>query len=389
MSTKQIPTALPKQFRVMTIDAERKDGERISGPDPGRFRFAVSSEEPYQRWFGNEILHHGKDNVRADRLDAGVVPGLFNHDMDQQLGIVDEWEIKDGKLYVAGPFSRSEFAQEKRQDYDDGILRAASVGYRIHKMVRTEDEDSPNAPDQCDVVDWEPFDASLVTVPADITVGQGRSAQGGADTAEEFPVEIQTVLRRSEQAAARPVIEVQPQQEKRNMAETAEKTAAELELARRNDIMAVATDKDFRAHFTIDDAQRAIAENTSADAVKDMVIRKIISANDSARVGTLGDHTFAEADKKDQRSYSFVELLRSLVNQAKPGTFGGRHEASFEREMSAAIGKRLGMNTTGVFVPLNALTRALGTQTIAAGASQIATTSEAAAVETITRPEVI
>jgi len=173
------------------------------------------------------------------------------------------------------------------------------------------------------------------------------------------------------------------------MAETAEKTAAELELARRNDIMAVATDKDFRNHFTIDDAQRAIAENTTADAVKDLVIRKIISANEVGKVGTLGDRTFADASAKERSAYSLTNMLRSLVNAAKPGTFQGTFEAKFEREMSTEIGKRLGKSTTGVFVPLNALTRALGTQAIGSGAGQIQLTSEAAAVETITHPEVI
>jgi hypothetical protein len=92
---------------------------------------------------------------------------------------------------VEGPFSRSAFAQEKRQDYDDKILTSASVGYRVHKMVRTADPDCTcdcdeckagdcaNCSDstcdciaRCEVRDWEPFDGSLVTVPADPTVGQ-------------------------------------------------------------------------------------------------------------------------------------------------------------------------------------------------------------------------
>ena len=379
------------QYRAAKIDAEPKEGERLSGPDPGRFRFAVSSETPYLRnyWEGaaNEILQHDKKSIRTDRLDSGQVPNNFNHDPNKQLGVVDKYEIKDGRLVVEGPFSRSAFAQEKRQDYDDKILTSASVGYRVHKMVRTEDEDNPDAPDECRVTDWEPFDASLVTVPADPTVGAGRSESGD----KNFPVEIETVLRRSAvpAPAAPPVIEVQPKQEKRTMAETAEKTAAELELARRNDIMAVATDSDFRKYVTIDEAQKAIADNTSSDKFRDLVSRKICAANDASKVGTAGSNLFGEMDKSDQKRFSVFRLVRSLTNAARPGSFSASLcDAALEREFSDELKKRLKITTEGPLIP-DSMSRALGTQGIGSGAGQIAVTSEAAAVATYTRPEVI
>jgi HK97 family phage major capsid protein len=386
MSTaKKTPTALPVQYRVAVIEGERKDGERLSGPDPGRFSFSLSSEEPVRRWFGNEVLKHDKANVRTQRLDDGMVPALFNHDIDKQLGAVDKYSLKAGRLIVSGSFSRSAFAQEKRQDYDDGILKAASVGYKVHKMVRTEDEDNPNAPDQCDITDWEPFDASLVTVPADATVGVGRAE--AADT--DFPVEIETISRRSDKPAAQPAIEVITE-ERKDMAEPAVVPSAEaIELKRINEILAVSADKDWSKHVSVEETRKAIEDKTTADAFKDMVIRKIVAANEVGKVGTAGDNAFSEASRKDQKGYSFINVLRSLVNQARQGTFKNVPETKFEREMSEEIGKRIGKSTTGFFVPLTALTRALGTQTVAAGAGQIALTSEAAAVETITRPDMI
>jgi HK97 family phage major capsid protein len=288
---------------------------------------------------------------------------------------------------VEGPFSRSAFAQEKRQDYDDKILTSASVGYRVHKMVRTEDEDNPDAPDECRVTDWEPFDASLVTVPADPTVGAGRSDSGDTN----FPVEIETVLRRSAEPvpAVQPIIVVEPNQEKRTMAETAEKTAAELELARRNDIMAVATDSDFRKYVTIDEAQKAIADNTSANSFRDLVSRKICIANDASKVGTAGSSLFGEMDKSDRKRFSVFRLVRSLTNAARPGSFPtSLCDAALEREFSDELKKRLKITTEGPLIP-DSLSRALGTQTIGSGAGQIALTSEAAAVATYTHPEVI
>jgi HK97 family phage major capsid protein len=389
MSKIAIPNKLPIQYRAAKVD-KPEEGKRLSGDDPGRFSFALTSEEPVKRWFGDEVLMHGKENVRTQRLADGMVPLLFNHDPDKHIGKVDSFRLKDGVLRVEGPFGPSPLAQEKRADYDAGILNAASGGYRVHKMVRTAttDEDGDEQDDaRCEVRDWEPFDASLVTVPADPTVGVGRNA----DT--EFPVEIETVATRS--ASPAPVAEVisEPtaaQLKERTMAETAvTPNANELELARRTEIMAVATDKDFRKYVNIDEAQKAIAENTTADAFKDVVTRKIIAANDVSKVGTAGDATFSEGSRREQKGYSLINLLRSVVNQAKPGTFDGKHEAGYEREMSTAIAKRLGLATPGVFVPLNALTRALGTQAINSGSGQLAITSESAAVETITHPEVI
>jgi HK97 family phage major capsid protein len=392
MSTeKKAPSSFPVQYRAAKIDATPKDGERLSGADPGRFRFAVSSEEPYLRNYwsgpGNEILQHDKKCIRTGRLDSGQVPNNFNHDPNKQLGVVDKYEIKDGRMTVEGPFSRSVFAQEKRQDYDDKILTSASIGYRVHKMVRTEDEDNPDAPDECRVTDWEPLDASLVTVPADPTVGAGRSAKED----EEFPVEIETVLRRSAvpAPAAQPAIEVQPKQE-RTMAETAEKTAAELELARRNDIMAVATDPDYRKYVTIDDAQKAIGENTSAEKFREALWRKVVAENDVTKVGTAGTNLFKEMDKSDQNRFSLFRMIRGQVNQMSPGKFSkATSDARLEMEYSDELKKRIGIDTDGVLFPDTLSMRALGTQTIGSGADQLGLTGEPGALMTVTRPEVI
>jgi len=395
MSTKR---QLPIQYRAATIAATPKEGERLSGPDPGRFDFTVSSEAPYLRNYwqgpGNEILLHNKENVRTERLDQGMVPLLFNHDPDKQLGVVDNYELKGGKLHVSGPFGPSPLAQEKRADYDARILKAASVGYKVNKMVRTEAEDEngdpiDGEPARCEVKDWEPFDASLVSVPADPTVGVGRSAKGD----QEYPVEVETILRRSatlEPAPPQPVTQpVTP--EVRFMAEAAEKPSAEkLELVRREKIMAVATDKDFRKYTTIDEAQKAIAEGTSVDDFSDQVTRKIVAANDASKVGTAGSNLFSEMDKSDQKRFSVFRLVRSLVNQAKSGTFSASaSDARLEHEYSDELKKRLKISTNGPLIPDSLSTRALGTQTVASAAGQLGLTSEAAAVATYTHPEVI
>ena len=389
MSAKPIPSAIPIQHRAAKVVAAPKEGERLSGPDPGRFDIALSSETPVRQWFGNESLKHGKDNIRTQRLKDGMVPLLFNHNPSQHIGAVDSHEVKDGVLRVQGLFSNSPLGQEKRQDYDDGILKAASAGYRIHKMVRTEDEDNPNAPNNVDVTDWEPYDASLVTVPADPTVGQGRSA--GSD---DFPVEIE-VVKRSIDPPATPLAEVvrenrnpKPNQEKQPMDPVTQSTEA-VELRRTQEILAVAGDKDFSKYVSFDQARKAIAEGTTAEAFKDLVARKIIEANDASKVGTAGDAVFSNLTEKDQKRYSVMRLVRSQVNQTKPGTFDKKiSDAGFEFEVSQELKRNLKTETNGILVP-NAAYRTLGTQTIAAAGGQLGLASESATVSTITRPDVI
>ena len=64
-------------------------------------------------------------------------------------------------------------AEEVFQDVIDGIRRNVSVGYLIHEaqLVNTKD-----GLETYRVTDWEPFEVSIVSVPADPTVGVGRSA---------------------------------------------------------------------------------------------------------------------------------------------------------------------------------------------------------------------
>ena len=61
-----------------------------------RFELSFSSEEPYQRWFGPEILSHAEGAADLSRLsEIGVL--LFNHDVDQVLGRVERVWIESGR----------------------------------------------------------------------------------------------------------------------------------------------------------------------------------------------------------------------------------------------------------------------------------------------------
>ena len=53
-----------------------------------KFELSFSSEEPYERWWGTEILDHSDGAVDLTRLsEIGCL--LFNHNRDAVIGKVD------------------------------------------------------------------------------------------------------------------------------------------------------------------------------------------------------------------------------------------------------------------------------------------------------------
>lgn len=199
---KQQSTLKPgtKCERTFVVTREAVDAENRT------VKLAFSSEEPYDRWWGREILDHGKKSVRLDRLTSGG-PLLCDHDARDIVGVIESVSI-DGDLVgrAVVRFGKSERAEEVYQDVLDGIRRNISVGYVIHKaqLVETGDETI----ETYRVNDWEPYEVSLVSIPADTTVGVGRAA------GEESPVIPAT-------------IETQQSKQERKMPEAKENQAAD------------------------------------------------------------------------------------------------------------------------------------------------------------------
>lgn len=183
-----LPTTLPPLARSYEIAFERiarADGS----PDPERFRVAISSEAPVRQYFGWEILDHGKASVDLTRAKRGLALRVVE-DLDRghyagvQVGLIEEIELDENARELKGVarFGRSGKAQEVKQDVQDGIRRFLSVSYRISKMV-LESDDKEKGPTYR-ATRWQPQEVAIVAVPADITVGFGRSA--GPDAAVEI-----------------------------------------------------------------------------------------------------------------------------------------------------------------------------------------------------------
>jgi len=153
------------------------------GEDERTIEFPFSSEFPVARYFGNEVLSHDREAADLARLNDSA-PLLFNHDPNKVVGVVERAWI-DGKKkrgYVSVRFSRNSFAQEVLADVKDGVLRNVSFGYQIEDM---EQRGTGNFV----ATRWSPYEVSVVSIPADPTVGVGRAldAQPAAPAASPTP----------------------------------------------------------------------------------------------------------------------------------------------------------------------------------------------------------
>ncbi|WP_295978901.1 prohead protease/major capsid protein fusion protein [uncultured Variovorax sp.] len=141
--------------------------------------------------------------IRLDRLTRGA-PLLNTHNawsLEAQLGVVENPSIDAGAGLCDVTFSRRESVAGYVQDVADGIIRNVSVGYVRHRveMVPPEADDGEWL---YRVIDWEPYEVSLVPIPADMDCQvRGTEAQppAGADAAQRmFPCEFIEVRSRPE-----------------------------------------------------------------------------------------------------------------------------------------------------------------------------------------------
>ena len=208
-------------YRFQSLDTTRaqdQDGDYV-------VEMAFASEVPYERWWGIEVLDCGESSVRLGRLNDGANV-LFNHNWNELRGVHIANSVRcDSDKVVRGQVRLTSATQAGRDTINlvkSGVLTKTSVGYEIHKVIeQTTTKDGRTISRELDgtafegvrtradevargdlgafrrmlderfgaferasddpvvyrVVDWEPIENSLVTVPADATVGVGRSAE--------------------------------------------------------------------------------------------------------------------------------------------------------------------------------------------------------------------
>lgn len=285
-----------------------------------RLTFAASSETPVERWFGDEILSHDKSAIRLDRVKRGAAPLLFNHDSGDVIGMVDGARIEDSRLVVDAHFFNTDRAREIEAMVDGG-LRNVSLQYRIHAV---EEETKTQ---RYTVRDWEPLEVSIVSIPADATVGLGRSS-------EVFEVRM---LRTSHPAVT--AVTKEPKMADEKEAAAGESAEVKVQVVRHEGPSAVEMEKARQRGIDnlakangIDEGvkSRWISAGTSLEQVSEDLMQILKSRSEKATpVTEIG------LSDKEARRFSLARAINACADQ-------NWADAGLEAEVSREIGKRLG-----------------------------------------------
>lgn len=282
---------------------------------------AFSSEEPYERVFGIEILDHAPTSVRLGRLNGGGAL-LLDHDPRQHIGVVEQASIdadRTGRAVVR--FGRSARAEEAFRDVLDGIRRHVSVGYAIHKMEQRAKDGTVR------VTDWEPHELSLVAIPADASVGVGRAAD-----------EQEPVLSATEEIPAKP----EPQVKRKITMSDNIPSPADIESARVRSILDLS--EQYSKYLGSQDAANHIRNGKSVEAFRDHIMASMETRHSDTSAMHVG------MTKKEAQRYSIGRALQAAV-------LGDWSKAGFERECSQAIAKLMGREAEGFYLPLDVFRR--------------------------------
>jgi len=310
---------------------------------------AFSSEEPYERWWGIEILGHEKGEVDLSWLETGNAPLLVDHDRRDQTGVIEKAFIgTDRKGRAVVRFGKSARAEEVFRDVLDDIRTNVSVGYEINELRLVEEKDDKAT---YRVVSWKPLEISIVSIPADMTVGVGREAEDDAREVPIFGIKEKTMpnpITENPTAPAAP----------RSVDEAAVREAA-LKDARSGASEIIGLGLRFGM---VQEAQAAIAEGATVDQFREAVLK-----NQEAKLKTVQTpETDLGLSDSERSNYS---LLRAINAAARSDW----RNAGLEREASEAIAKKLGREARGFFVPYDVLSRDLTVGNSAQGGSLVGT----------------
>ncbi|TZE82048.1 caudovirus prohead protease [Calorimonas adulescens] len=158
----------------MAIRAVKADERRVT--------VSFSSELAVNRWYGVEILQHDEGNVNLERLN-NIGVALFNHDRNYVLGKIENARLAadEKRTYADIVFDTDLDADLIYQKVQNGTLKGVSVGYSVDVWEevapgKTSSNGRFTGPAYV-AVKWTPLEISIVSVPADDTVGVWRNME--------------------------------------------------------------------------------------------------------------------------------------------------------------------------------------------------------------------
>lgn len=295
------------QIGNVNIDKEKRTVE-----------LSFSSDIRLDRYSYIEVLSHETDAVDLSRLNDGA-PLLFNHDLDRVIGVIEGAKIENGRKGRAlVRFAADDDSEKFWKNVQDGILRNVSVGYRITEIKLTEENEKS---DVYTVTRWQPYEISIVSVPADPTVGIGRSINLNhkeEKTMEPKNIEINEPALRAEGA--------KNEQERSKKILEAGRQYGQIELAAEH-----------------------VAAGRSFEEFQSALVGKM-----EERTKVLQNSGRADIGQKEVNQFSLVRLLKAL--SAPNGERAVRcEEAKFEFEVCEAAAKNMHRAAKGTVIPFEVL----------------------------------
>ena len=303
----------------------RADDMMAEAIDDRRVRMAISSETPVERSFGAEILDHSQESIDLSFLNSGRAPLLLDHDPEKQIGVIESVDL-DGsarRLRAVVRFGKGELANEVYGDVTDGIRGNVSIGYRVGRMEKA-DSNSYR------VKSWMPMEVSVVSIPADVTVGVGRSATSSQNQSLNQSISVK---------------ENKMDQNLEAVKDAAREEAAKSFQRNASEILALAA-----RHNQRDLANKAISEGMSIEQFRGALLEKL--SDKPIETTDIG------MNQKEVRQYSLMNAIRG----AATGRLSG-----FEAEVSQELARKYGKEARGFYVPTDIFKRDI-TKTLPSGA---------------------
>lgn len=289
-----------------------------------------------------EELSLAQGHVRLERLNMGA-PLLDSHDsfgLRNVMGVVERAWLNGAEGRALVRFSRRDDVEPIFQDVRDGILRNISVGYKTHKTERDETGALPVER----AVDWEPYELSLVPIPADA---------GAQVRSEEAPATQPSEQERSMTLPANGVQATEPTQEIESRAAA---PAAPAPAAPAVDVEAIRAEERKRAAGILDTARKLevsedlarqlIEQGVTLDAAREALIDA--RSTEERRVPNLSRVEVTQ----DHGQKRFVAMEQALQARAGFGSWddGGAREyvGTTLLDMARECVERSGVGTRGM-----------------------------------------
>lgn len=165
---------LTRDFQVKSLRAMEGEGNER------KFILSFSSEEPCERRWGCEVLDHSEGAIDLTRLsEIGCV--LFNHKRDSVIGKINRVWVENNRGCAEIEFDDDDESEKIYQKVKSGTLKGVSIGYQVdswEELAQNKTSADGRFTGPMDIArKWTPYEISIVSVPADLTVGVGRELE--------------------------------------------------------------------------------------------------------------------------------------------------------------------------------------------------------------------